>query len=64
MDTLSAMVCRFRRNETSPIETGLLINEGQLIIDMSGMPVEAPIWNFWQEPIAGCLRITPLFTEN
>lgn len=38
--------CTFKRKQSSEPECGLLINDGELIVDMQGKPVKAPIWNY------------------
>lgn len=38
--------CEFKREEHSPKEVGLMINEDRLIIDMDGNTVPAPIWDW------------------
>lgn len=43
---LHLMTCVFKRTKDSNEESGVLVNEGQLIIDASGNLVEAPIWNY------------------
>lgn len=36
----------FQRTRRSPIESGISINEGQIIIDAAGLVVPAPIWDY------------------
>lgn len=45
---MNLMACVFKRDKASDWEDGILIDEGELIIDMQGKPVEEPIWNYQQ----------------
>lgn len=50
MKVLRAETIHFKRAKASPMETGILINEGAgPIIDMDGkvVPFDAGIWNWW-----------------
>jgi hypothetical protein len=46
MPSLFIQACRFIRKEHDDWEDGIIINEGEVIIDMDGKPVPAPIWNY------------------
>jgi len=54
---LIVMVCRFRRLNESDWETGVIINENRLIIDMQGEPVPLPIHNYVSYPIDGTMVV-------
>lgn len=46
MKTIAVTVVKFRREEDSPEETGIVINDDLLIVDAEGNAVEAPIWSY------------------
>jgi hypothetical protein len=52
MKKTTVSVCIFKRDEFSDTERGIMIGEGDLIIDRYNNPVEAPIWSYtilWSE---------------
>lgn len=51
------MKCKFQRAKDSDPEYGLLINEGELILDASGKPVPAPLYNYWQLLYELCINV-------
>lgn len=47
MRTMRLETIEFKRGEKAPWETGVLVNEGMgPIIDMNGIVVPAPLWNW------------------
>jgi hypothetical protein len=52
-DTFMAQLCRFKRDEKSLWEWGVLIGEDQIIIDRHYKPVPAPLWNYEPAPHVG-----------
>lgn len=45
-------VCIFKRWENAKVERGIMIGEGEVIIDKKFNPVPAPVWSYtilWQE---------------
>ena len=52
---LSIMAVRFRRTSEDPWETGVIVNENKLIIDMNGHSVEHSIYNYLTRPELGTL---------
>lgn len=55
---LSIMVVTFKRTETAPQETGVIINEGSgPIIDMEGNVVKTTVYNYWTSPTEGSMII-------
>lgn len=58
MKTISVMFCKFkRRNGDDSWESGVMINEDNLIIDMDGNPVKGPVWNHIVQPSSGAMII-------
>jgi hypothetical protein len=45
MDT-HVTVCTFRRTKTADEEWGILIGNGDLIVDKNNKPVKSPIWDY------------------
>lgn len=57
MSKLTVMVCRFRRMNTANWETGVIVNENRLIIDMQGEPVPLHIHNYVSYPADGTMVV-------
>ncbi len=49
--------CIFRRIKRGKIERGIMIGEGEIIIDKNFKPVPAPIWSYTPLPYEGLLPI-------
>ena len=58
------MACKFRRSIESNYEMGLLINEGQLIIDKNGDIVDFPIYDYFRQEYIFCLDMSILREFN
>jgi hypothetical protein len=58
--TLTVMVCEFKRDGARHWERGIVINEGRedrSIIDMTGTPVKAPLADWHEATWDGCLVV-------
>lgn len=49
--------CTFKRTEIADREEGVFIEaEHDIIVDMTGRVVEAPVWNYTQRPHKFCVE--------
>jgi hypothetical protein len=55
--TVMLTACEFRRSKSSTIERGIMVNEGQMLIDADGQVVSAPIANYWMCYYDFCVRL-------
>lgn len=50
--------CIFKRTQKSKTERGIMIGQGDLIIDRNMLPVVNTVWNYTILPYEGCLPIS------
>ena len=57
MKTLSVMFCKFKREKKSGWESGIMINEDTLIIDMEGKAVDKMVHDYHVTPSRGTMIV-------